>query len=93
MFFFFLLKPLTLTPQVILSVVHMKALIRMATVSVHMTVTMMAATHAFLGILRLTAAAFKRVEDGGSVAVAQLICMEIGMLRGIIVDGHLASTG
>lgn len=92
-FFFFLLKALTLIPQVMLSVVHIKALTRTAMASVHMTVTMMAATRAFLGILRLMTAVLKMVEDGGSVVVAQLICMEIGTLRGKIVAGHLASTG
>lgn len=80
-------------PKVMLSVAHMLALTRMAMVSVHMTATMMAAPHAFLGILRLRTAALKRVEDGGSVAVAQLNCMEIGTLREIIGAGHLASTG
>lgn len=76
-----------------LSVGHTQALTRTAMVSVHMTVTMTVVTHAFLGILRSMTAALRMVEDGGSVAVAQLICMESGTPREVIVDGDLASTG
>lgn len=65
----------------------------MAMVSLQTTVTMMAAPHAFLEILQLIAAALIKVEVGGSVGVAQLTCMERGMLREIIGDGVLVSTG
>lgn len=76
-----------------LSVGHMLALTKMALVLVHVTVKMMAVPLAFLGILQLISAPKKKVEDGGSVSVAQLTCMEIGTPRKIIGDGHLASTG
>ena len=81
------------TSKVMPYVVYMQALTRMAMVSALLTVTMMAAPRASLATLLHMTAVLKMVEAGGSVAVAQQTCMEIGTLGQIIDFGHLASTG